>query len=71
MNMEAHKRKHKPPLTSQEAADELGIDRSTLTRWVAAGEITPIKKLPGSRGAFLFSTQEVQRIKETRTHDSK
>ena len=45
-----------PPdlIGSAEVCERLGIDRSTLSRWVAAGKITPALKLPGRRGAFLF-----------------
>lgn len=38
-----------------EACVLLGVDRSTLTRWVGAGRITPQHKLPGSNGAYLFA----------------
>ena len=41
-------------LTSTEVCDRLGIDRSTLSRWVAAERIRPEMKMPGIRGAFLF-----------------
>ena len=44
---------------SREACDRLGIDRSTLSRWVAAQKITPALKLPGERGAFLFRPADV------------
>jgi len=50
-------------LNSAEASEELGIDRSTLSRWVAAGRIAPATKLPGIRGPFLFTRAEVQRVK--------
>ena len=57
---------HKTPdlLTTAETCAELGgIDRSTLTRWVQTGRITPAKKLPGLTGAYLFDPAEVQRVK--------
>ena len=51
-------------LTSAEACEELDrIDRSTLSRWVAQGRITPATKLPGLRGAFLFEPDEVARVR--------
>jgi excisionase family DNA binding protein len=53
-----------PPLTSVEASEKLGIDRSTLTRWVADGRISALKKLPGVRGAYLFAPAEIARLKE-------
>jgi transcriptional regulator with XRE-family HTH domain len=39
---------------SSELCEILGIDRSTLSRWVQSGRIKPAMKLPGLRGAFLF-----------------
>lgn len=44
-----------PLITSREVCKRLGIDRSTLTRWVAAGRVKPAQKLPGLRGAYLFT----------------
>lgn len=49
-------------LTSAEVCERLGIDRSTLSRWVAAETMTPAQKLPGLRGAFLFTPAEVERV---------
>jgi len=51
---------------SQIVCDDLNITRSTLSRWVAAGVITPAVKLPGKRGAFLFDPADVKRVKEAR-----
>ena len=50
-------------LTSVEAAERLGIDRGTLTRWVQAGRITPAMKLPGKNGPALFDPAEVERVR--------
>lgn len=50
-------------ITSAEVCAELGIDRSTLTRWVQAGRIKPATKLPGLRGPYLFTRSEVARVK--------
>ncbi|PZQ53185.1 MAG: hypothetical protein DI570_24250 [Phenylobacterium zucineum] len=46
-------------LTSAEACDQLGIDRSTLSRWAAAGRIEYQLKLPGKRGAYLFTQAQI------------
>lgn len=51
-----------PLLRSEEVCATLGIDRSTLTRWVAAGKASPAMKLPGPRGAYLFAPDEVERL---------
>ena len=59
---------HDELLTAAEACAELGgIDRSTLTRWVQTGRITPARKLPGRTGAYLFDPTEVQRVKAIAT----
>lgn len=50
-------------VTSAAVCEELRIDRSTLSRWVAAGRIEPVTKLPGIRGAFLFTRADVERVK--------
>lgn len=50
-------------LTSAAVCEELHIDRSTLSRWVASGRIAPATKLPGIRGAFLFTADEIERLK--------
>lgn len=53
-----------PLLNSAEACEALGgIDRSTLSRWVASGKIQPFTKLPGVRGAYLFQPDEIERVK--------
>lgn len=49
-------------LNSAEVCERLHIDRSTLSRWVAAGRISPAIKLPGKRGPFLFDPSEVERV---------
>lgn len=50
-------------LSSAEVCSELSIDRSTLSRWVAAGKIAPAFKLPGLRGPFVFTRDEVDRVR--------
>lgn len=49
-------------LGTVEAAEMIGVERSTLTRWVASGRILPIRKLPGRNGAVLFDRTEVERV---------
>ena len=46
---------------SADACDILGIDRSTLIRWVQLGKITPVQRLPGQTGAFLFARGDVDK----------
>jgi hypothetical protein len=47
---------------SKESCTILGIDKATLSRWVAAGHITPVHKLPGRNGAYLFTRQSIQAL---------
>lgn len=55
---------HVAPLSTVEVCEELGgIDRSTLSRWVKAGRIRPLRQMPGQTGAFLFDAAEVARVK--------
>lgn len=49
-------------IPSKEVCNRLDINRSTLTRWVASGRITPALRLPGPSGAFLFDTTDVDRL---------
>ena len=56
----------KRDITTAEACAELGINRSTISRWVALGHISPTMKLPGRTGAFLFSRSEIARVKQER-----
>ena len=48
---------------SVEACERIGIDRSTLTRWVQLGRITYAQKMPGPRGVYLFTEEEVERAR--------
>lgn len=50
-------------IPTAEAAETIGCTPSALSRWVAAGRITPAHKLPGRTGPFLFTPAEVQRVK--------
>ena len=49
-------------LPSATVCERLLIDRSTLSRWVAAGRITPSLRLPGLTGAMLFDPKDVERL---------
>jgi predicted site-specific integrase-resolvase len=48
---------------SAEVCTELRIDRSTLSRWVAAGKLTPAFKLPGMRGGMYFAPEDVEALR--------
>lgn len=47
-----------------QAADILGIDRATLTRRVQRGELAPVTKLPGKRGALVFDRSVISSLAE-------
>lgn len=49
-------------MTSAEAADALRVSVKTITRWAASGKLTPVKRLPGKRGAMLFDSEQVAAI---------
>lgn len=59
-----------PPLTAyittKEACDILRVDRATIGRWMDSGKLTPVHKLPGLTGAFLFRRSDVERIAKKR-----
>lgn len=48
-------------IDSAEACQRLGIDRSTLSRWVAADRLTPAMRV-GGNGAFLFDPADVEAL---------
>lgn len=52
-------------MATVEVAESLGCERSTLSRWVKEGRITPAMRLPGPTGAFLFHPAEVERVRLT------
>lgn len=57
-------------LSTVEAADRLQVERSTLSRWVQLGRITPAMKLPGRTGSFLFDADEIDRVAAERAAEA-
>lgn len=47
-----------------------GIDRSTLSRWVSNGRITPVFRLPGRNGGMYFDPADVARLAATLKHEA-
>ena len=47
---------------TREAAEILGVPRTTLASRLAAGTIAPAIKLPGRTGAFLFDRAYIEQI---------
>ena len=48
-------------LTTAEVAERLGRTARTVVRLVEAGDLTPVTKTPGIRGAYLFAERDVTR----------
>jgi predicted site-specific integrase-resolvase len=51
---------------STEACTILSIDKATISRWVAAGKLTPVLKLPRTNGAFLFKRADIDALAQAR-----
>jgi excisionase family DNA binding protein len=51
-------------LATIEAAEVIGVERSTLSRWAESGRITVAHRLPGKNGAVLFDRAEVERVRD-------
>lgn len=52
----------RPLLTTAEAADLLGVHRSTITRRVANGELKPVYRGNGARGPMLFDPADLEAV---------
>lgn len=52
-------------LPSAAVCARLDIDRSTLSRLVAAGRLSPAMQLPGQTGAFLFHPADIETFAAT------
>jgi hypothetical protein len=49
-------------ISSAEVAQRLGCDVRTVHRKVLRGQLTPLGKIDGLRGAYLFDAAEVARL---------
>ena len=56
-------------IVSIQAADLLGVDVSTVSRWVKRGTLVPSRRLPGKKGQFLFWRADVVRLAEQQAAD--
>lgn len=50
-------------LSTAEAAGVLGVDRSTITRWVAAGHLRPAFQPSGERAPMYFKASDIHELK--------
>jgi len=48
-----------------EAADVLGVTVKTVHRWIERGDLTPVYKLPGYRGAVILRRRAVVKLAST------
>jgi excisionase family DNA binding protein len=53
-------------LTTRAVAERFGVTPSAVSRWVHAGHLVPMTKIPGKRGAYLFTADEVDRFARNR-----
>ena len=49
-------------VTTAEAAAALDRSVKTVTRWVESGRLTPVKRLPGKRGAMFFDAADIEAL---------
>lgn len=49
-------------LATVQVCERIGIERSTLSRYVQLGRITPAMKLPGRTGSMLFAPADVEKL---------
>lgn len=50
---------------SAEVSDLLHIDRSTVSRWVKSGKLTPAIKGTGVRGELFFHRDDIEALTNT------
>lgn len=49
----------------------LGIERSTLIRWVQLGQVKYTIKMPGKSGAYLFDPEYIARLVEAQNAEQR
>lgn len=49
-------------ISTTEAAAILGLERSTVVRWVWAGRLSPSMKVAGATGTYLFHRADVEAL---------
>ena len=49
-------------ITAPEAGAILGKSARTVQRMIPTGELTPVRKLPGPNGAYLFRRSDVEAL---------
>jgi len=52
---------HPEQMTTSQVVEEFQVSRRTVLRRIADGDLTPLMKLPGATGAYLFERAEIER----------
>ena len=52
---------------THQTAEVLEVSRRDVVRLVERGDLTPVGKLPGTTGAYLFDPADVEALAATRT----
>lgn len=50
-------------MSAKAAADRLGVDKSTVTRWIAAGKLKA-EKMEGEFGAWMVDRADVEALRD-------
>jgi len=53
---------HPEQMTTSQVVEEFQVSRRTVLRRIAEGDLTPLMKLPGATGAYLFDRAEADRV---------
>lgn len=54
-------------LTTAQVAEITGWSITSINRWALAGDLKPVRKLPGRTGPYLFDRAEIERIARERS----
>ena len=49
-------------LLTRDVAERLGVDVRTVHRWVNAGQLVAVKRMPGRTGSLVFTSDVVERF---------
>jgi predicted site-specific integrase-resolvase len=55
---------------SAEVCRLLHKNQATIGRWVTSGRLTPVHKLPGKNGAYLFNRTDIEQLRTELTEAS-
>lgn len=58
--------KPRPPISTAEVADQLGVTVRTVARWVDTGHLPMLRQLPGKTGTMLFDPDAVDEFAKTK-----